>query len=64
MDDEGRSTPRKRKHRERGVFEKEPGSGVWWARYTDANGRLRREKAGSKSFAKKVSETKDGDSRG
>jgi integrase len=37
----------------RGVFEKVPGSGVWWARYTDSTGRLRREKApgGMKSMA-------------
>ena len=35
----------------RGVFEKVPGSGEWWIRYVDASGRLRREKAGSKSTA-------------
>ena len=35
----------------RGVFEKVPGSGEWWIRYVDANGRYRREKAGSKSTA-------------
>lgn len=38
--------------RERGVFEKIPGSGVWWIRYIDAEGKLRREKVGSKSAAK------------
>src|SRR2546428_11601119 len=32
----------------RGVFEKGPGSGVWWIRYADAMGRIRREKAGTK----------------
>jgi site-specific recombinase XerD len=37
--------------RERGVFEKQPGSGVWWIRFIDAEGTLRREKAGSKSAA-------------
>ncbi len=37
--------------KQRGVFEKMPGSGVWWVRYTDAAGKLRREKAGSKSAA-------------
>jgi len=34
----------------RGVFEKVPGSGVWWVQYFD-NGRRRREKVGSKSAA-------------
>lgn len=38
-----------RKHR--GVFEKVPGSGVWWIRFIDAEGALRREKVGSKSAA-------------
>jgi hypothetical protein len=40
--------------RERGVFEKEPGSGVWWIRFIDAEGALRREKVGSKSAAIKL----------
>lgn len=35
----------------RGVFEKIPGSGVWWICYFDAQGRRRREKVGSKSAA-------------
>src|SRR5713101_1839655 len=35
----------------RGVFEKVPGSGVWWIRYADSMGRVRREKAGQKSAA-------------
>jgi|HubBroStandDraft_6_1064221.scaffolds.fasta_scaffold11923_5 site-specific recombinase XerD len=35
----------------RGVYEKIPGSGVWWIRYADTTGRLRREKAGAKSSA-------------
>jgi len=35
----------------RGVFEKVPSSGEWWIRYVDAQGRYRREKAGSKSTA-------------
>jgi site-specific recombinase XerD len=38
----------------RGVFEKVPGSGEWWIRYNDSNGRYRREKAGSKSVALKL----------
>jgi site-specific recombinase XerD len=36
----------------RGVYEKEPGSNVWWIRWTDAKGQLHREKAGRKSDAK------------
>jgi integrase len=36
----------------RGVFEKVLGSGVWWIRYVDAQGRYRREKAGTLSTAK------------
>jgi integrase len=35
----------------RGVFEKHPGSGEWWICYWDAQGRKRREKAGTKSNA-------------
>jgi site-specific recombinase XerD len=35
----------------RGVYEKLPGSGIWWIRYADAMGRIRREKAGTKSSA-------------
>jgi site-specific recombinase XerD len=43
--------PRKRGRSVRGVFEKVPGSDVWWIRYADAMGRIRREKAGPKSSA-------------
>jgi integrase len=39
------------KKKQRGVFEKLPGTGVWWIRYTDASGKLRREKTGTKSAA-------------
>jgi site-specific recombinase XerD len=35
----------------RGVYEKVPGSGVWWVRFVDAKGRFRREKAGTKGMA-------------
>ncbi|MGC1629554.1 MAG: site-specific integrase, partial [Candidatus Acidiferrales bacterium] len=35
---------------------KAPGSGEWWIRYNDSNGRFRREKAGSKSIAIKLVE--------
>jgi integrase len=37
--------------KQRGVFEKHPGSKVWWICYFDADGRKRREKAGRKSAA-------------
>lgn len=36
----------------RGIHEKVPGSEVWWIRYSDATGRIRREKAGLKDTAK------------
>ena len=38
----------------RGIYERVPGSGVWWIRYADARGRLRREKAGNKGAAIKL----------
>lgn len=38
----------------KGVYEKEPGSGVWWIRYADASGRIRREKVGNKAAAIKL----------
>jgi hypothetical protein len=44
----------RREWRERGVFEKEPGSGIWWVRYLDQFGKKRREKAGTKSVAIKL----------
>src|SRR5438128_4919971 len=37
--------------KKRGIFEKLSGSGEWWIRYVDAQGRYRREKAGTKSGA-------------
>lgn len=39
---------------DRGVFEKVKGSGAWWICYFDATGHRRREKAGSKSSARKL----------
>jgi len=39
---------------DRGLFEREEGSGVWWIHYHDANGRKHREKVGSKGLARKV----------
>jgi len=35
----------------RGIFEKVPGSNVWWIRYAGADGRIRREKAGRRRDA-------------
>ena len=35
----------------RGVWEKVPGSGIWWIHYVDAEGKRRREKAGRKADA-------------
>lgn len=35
----------------RGIYEKEPGTAVWWIRYADATGRIRREKVGNKGAA-------------
>jgi integrase len=37
--------------KQRGIFEKVHGSGIWWVRYALANGKIRREKAGTKSAA-------------
>ena len=39
---------------DRGIFEKLTGSGVWWIRYVDAQGRYRREKAGTWGNADKL----------
>ena len=40
--------------RRRGIYERVPGSGVWWIQFTDAQGRRRREKAGLYSSAYKL----------
>ncbi len=37
--------------KQRGIYEKVPDSDEWWIRYADASGRIRREKAGTKSAA-------------
>ncbi len=42
---------RKEEVKVRGVWEREPGSGVWWIRYRDTDGKLHREKVGRKSDA-------------
>jgi hypothetical protein len=38
----------------RGIYEKVKGSGIWWIRWTDSEGRKRREKAGSHGVAEKL----------
>jgi integrase len=40
--------------KQRGLFEKEPGSGVWWIRYAVSGGRIRREKVGNRGAALKL----------
>lgn len=45
----------------RGLFEKVPGSGIWWIRYTDASGRYRRERVGAYGTAKKLLDKRRGD---
>ena len=51
-DDEHSSSARTR--RSRGVFERPKGSGIWWARYYDDQGREHREKVGPKGLALEV----------
>ena len=41
----------KKQEKVRGVYEKVPGSGIWWCRYADAKGRIRREKVGRRGDA-------------
>ncbi len=41
----------KQAKKQRGLFEKVPGSGAWWICYFDADGRKRREKVGTRSAA-------------
>ena len=45
---QGMAIKREKKHR--GVYEVEPGSGIWWVRY-QADGKIKREKVGRKSDA-------------
>jgi integrase len=40
--------------KQRGVYERVAGSGVFWIRYADESGRIRREKAGAKNAAIKL----------
>jgi integrase len=39
---------------QRGIYERVKGSGIWWIRWTDAEGHKRREKAGSHGVAKRL----------
>jgi hypothetical protein len=39
--------------KDRGLFERPTGSGIWWIRYHDASGTERRERIGSKGLARK-----------
>jgi site-specific recombinase XerD len=50
----GRAPMAKQQTKQRGVFEKIPGSGVWWVRYADSSGRIHREKAGPRGDAVKL----------
>src|SRR2546422_577676 len=47
----------------RGLFERIPGSGIWWIQYFDASGRRRREKVGPRSIAQKLVERRRTDAR-
>ena len=38
----------------RGIYERVKGSGIWWVRWTDLDGRKRRELAGTRSAAEKL----------
>ena len=51
---EGRDDTKRTRGRDRGIFERPKGSGIWWVRYADENGRIHREKVGTKSLALKV----------
>ena len=42
--------------KDRGLFERPPGSGIWWVRYFDHHGREHREKIGAKGLARRVYE--------
>lgn len=46
--------PRKIEKQQRGVYEREPGSDIWWIRYADADGREHREKVGRRGDALKL----------
>lgn len=41
-------------NKDRGLFERKRGSGIWWIRYADQYGKNHREKVGPKSEARKI----------
>ena len=47
----------------RGVFERPPGSGVWWVHYHDAEGKRHREKVGRRSDAIALYQKRKADTR-
>ena len=47
---QGGPVKERRESKQRGVFEKVPGSGIWWIRYFDQFGKKRREKAVRRAF--------------
>jgi integrase len=46
--------PADKRRRQRGIFERPRGSGIWWVRYHDEHAREHREKVGPKGLAVKV----------
>lgn len=51
---EPRRTGRKKNNPDTGLYERVPGSGVWWIQWSDGQGKKHREKAGSKEAARKL----------
>jgi hypothetical protein len=49
--------------KDRGLFERSQGSGIWWVRYFDRDGREHREKIGAKGLARRVYEKRRTDIR-
>ncbi len=47
-----KSTEIRKQCRQRGVFERPKGSGVWWTRYLGSDGKIHREKAGTWATAR------------
>src|SRR5262245_976142 len=48
----------------RGVFEKVPGSGIWWIRFVDGGGKLRRECVGTWCNARDLYHQRKNEARG
>lgn len=42
----------KKNNPDRGLFERPPGSGIWWIQWSNAEGRVKREKVGTKAAAR------------